>query len=177
MGRICRKFRLLALREKKSAAIANLLVDRVSKQANTAVFGRATQVRLTAHSVYASVTGSRIFLLRDGFCLVVLILSNRAQRREPPMRTYFNVAVTNRNVFGFGQDRVVSSVDTCARAAHLLSRHASHRARKSARALKRRGSELAAWASTALLAMPLGMTITGPQWRPVRLTSPVLVVA
>jgi hypothetical protein len=165
------------LQEKNSAAVANLLVDRVSKQANAAVFGRARQLRLTADSPYASVRRSRSFLNRDGFCRVVLILSNRAQRREHPMRTYLNVAVTNRNVFGFGQDRVVSSVDTCARAAHRLSRHASHRARKSALALKRRGSDLAAWASTALLVMPMGMTITGPQWRPVRHTSPVLVVA
>jgi hypothetical protein len=93
------------------------------------------------------------------------------------MRTYFNVAVTNRNVLGFGQDRVVSSLDTCAHAAYLLSRHASHQARKSARALKRRGSELAAWASAVLLATPMGMAITGPQWRPVRHVSPVLVVA
>jgi hypothetical protein len=91
------------------------------------------------------------------------------------MRTYLNTVVTNRTVFGFGQDRVVSSLGTCAHAAHLVSRHACHRARKSARALKRRGSEVAAWASAALVAMPLGLAITGPQWQPVRHTSLGLV--
>ena len=58
------------------------------------------------------------------------------------MRTYCNNTVTNRNVFGLGQDRAVSSWnDSCAYAAqHLASRHASKRAHGSAKALKRRGS-------------------------------------
>jgi hypothetical protein len=94
------------------------------------------------------------------------------------MRTYLNTVVTNRNVFGFGQDRVVSSLDTCAHAAqHLVSRHAGLCARELARALKRRGSHAAAWASAVLMAKPMCLAITGPQWQPVRRTSPVLVMA
>ena len=53
------------------------------------------------------------------------------------MRTQFNALVTNRNVFGFNQDRVVVSVcdETWRHAAqHHSARHASKRARGYARA-------------------------------------------
>jgi hypothetical protein len=93
------------------------------------------------------------------------------------MRTNIFTAVTNRNVFGFGQGRVVSLwVGSCASAAqHLHVRHASRRARDIVRALKRRVNVTAAAASAAPKAMLMCLAITGPQWQPVRLTSPVLV--
>jgi len=93
------------------------------------------------------------------------------------MRTNIFTAVTNRNVFGFGQDRVVSLwIDSCASAAqHLHVRHASRRAVGIVRALKRRVYVTAAAASAAPKAMAMCLAITGPQWQPVRLTSPVLV--
>ena len=95
------------------------------------------------------------------------------------MRTNINAAVTNRNVFGFGQDRVVSLWnDSCAFAAqHLASRHASKRARELARTLKRRGSSTAVMAGAVPKAKPTCLAITGPQWQPVRRTSPELVTA
>ena len=115
----------------------------------------------------------------ETFFVGVFFLSNRAQRREPPMRTYFNVVVTNRNDFGFGQDRVVSSLNaTCAHAAqHLALWHASKRARESARAMKRRGSGTAAMAGAVLWAKQICLAITGPTRLPVRRMSPVLVTA
>jgi hypothetical protein len=94
------------------------------------------------------------------------------------MRTYTNATVTNGNVFGFGQDRVVSlrNVDTCAHAAqHLSSRSARERARGLASAPWR--ALAAAMATVARKAKPMGMAITGPQWQPVRRTSPALVIA
>lgn len=94
------------------------------------------------------------------------------------MRTYCKTTLTNRNVFGLGQDRVVSSWNTCAHAAqHLFSRHAELCARGLARALKRRGSDTAVMADAVLKAMAMCLAITGPQWQPVRHTSPVLVMA
>jgi hypothetical protein len=93
------------------------------------------------------------------------------------MRTYFNVVITNRNVFGYGQDRVVSALNaTCAHAAqHHASRHASKRARESAQALKRLSwSDVAGAVSRVRDLCP---AIMGPQWRPVRLMSPTLVTA
>lgn len=94
------------------------------------------------------------------------------------MRTNIFTAVTNRNVFGFGQDRVVSLwIDSCVRARqHLHVRHASRRAVGIVRAAKRRVYVTAAAATTqAPKAMAMCLAITGPQWQPVRLTSPVLV--
>ncbi len=92
------------------------------------------------------------------------------------MRTNINTA-TNCNVFGLGQDRAVSLWnDSCAYAAqHLASRHASKRARELAKALKRRGSVTAVMAGAVPLAKRTRLAITGPQWQPVRLTSPELV--
>ncbi len=91
------------------------------------------------------------------------------------MRTNIN-SFTICNVFGFGQDRVVSLwIDSCASAAqHLHKRHSSYRARERARALKR-VTVVAAVTGAALKAMAMRLAITGPQWQPVRLTSPVLV--
>ncbi len=93
------------------------------------------------------------------------------------MRTYISVAVTNRNVFGFGQSRVVvSSNDTCAHAAqHLASWHASKRACGLWRSMKRRGT--AVMAGAALEARYMCLAITGPQGLLVRRTSPALVTA
>jgi hypothetical protein len=96
------------------------------------------------------------------------------------MRTYLNSVVASGNVFGFGQDRVVASWsdNTCDRAAqHLLSRHASQSAGGLRRALKRRGLQAAAMAGAVLKAKPTCLAITGPQWQPVRRTSPALVTA
>lgn len=96
------------------------------------------------------------------------------------MRTSINTIVASVNVFGFGQDRVVVSslIDTCAYAAqHLETRHAK-RARGWAQRSKR------SWLATAVMAsaarMPGLMSslgITGRKRLPVRLTSPVLVLA
>lgn len=93
------------------------------------------------------------------------------------MRTSFNVSVTNRTVFGLSQDRVVVSLNaTCAHAAqHLASRHASKRDRVLDRAMKRRGSGTGVMAGAVLWFWHLCLAITGPQWQPVRLTSPELV--
>jgi hypothetical protein len=94
------------------------------------------------------------------------------------MRTYFNNVITNRTVFGLNQDRVVSLSDTCAHAAqHLASRHAAKRARSTDRALKRRGSVTTVMAGAVLMAKQWRLAITGPQWQPVRLLSPVPVMA
>ena len=95
------------------------------------------------------------------------------------MRTNLNTVVANRNVFGFGQDCVVVSSwkDSCAHAAqHLASRHASHRARL-ARLRTRGGLAGDAMAGAAPKAKRTRLAITGPQWQPVRLTSPELVTA
>lgn len=94
------------------------------------------------------------------------------------MRTNMNSVVTNRNVFGYGQDRVVvSSKDaSCAHAAeHLASWHASKRARHGFRARMCRGT--AGTAAVALKAKQLRLAITGPDRLPVRHTSPALVTA
>ncbi len=93
------------------------------------------------------------------------------------MRTNTNAAVTNRNVFGFGQDRVVSlGASSCASAAqHLELRHASKHLGRQDRGLKRRGTAAAGTAPTTAKTMRLA--ITGPQWQPVRVTSPGLVMA
>ena len=95
------------------------------------------------------------------------------------MRTYFNVVVTNCTVFGFGQDRVVSSLNaTDAHAAqHLAIRHASKRARGPAYALKRRGSGTAVVAGAVQWSKQMCLAMLGPQWQPVRLTSPTVVIA
>jgi hypothetical protein len=104
-------------------------------------------------------------------------LFNRAQRREPPMRTSINTAFTNCNVFGFNQDRVVLSWnDTYAHAAqHLASWHASKRAGGLSCALKRRGTAVVAGAF--LVVKQMCLAIMGPARQPVRRTSPVLVTA
>jgi hypothetical protein len=93
--------------------------------------------------------------------------------QELPMRTNLNT-VTNGNVFGFVQDRVVTlSADSCHQAAqHLASWHVSKRARGLSRSLKRSGLGSAALAA-APMAMPTCMAITGRQ--PVRHVSPALV--
>ncbi len=95
------------------------------------------------------------------------------------MRTNINAAVTNCTVFGFGQDRAVSSlVATYAHAAqHHASRHASKRARDLDRANKRRGSVIAVVTGAVQLVEQMCLAIIGPQWQPVRRTSPVLVMA
>jgi hypothetical protein len=92
------------------------------------------------------------------------------------MRTNTSAAVTNRNVFGFGQDRVVTSwASSCADAAlHHASRHAGKHSSRLYRALKRRGT--VAVADVALIARQLRLAITGPQWQPVRQMSPGLVM-
>ena len=86
------------------------------------------------------------------------------------MRTNFNLVVTNSNVIGFGQDRVVSSLKaTYAPAAqHLAVWHASKRARESARAMKRRGSGTAAMAGAVLWAKQICLAVMGPTRLPVR---------
>ncbi|MBI3837718.1 MAG: hypothetical protein HY288_07265 [Planctomycetia bacterium] len=93
------------------------------------------------------------------------------------MRTSIDAAFTNRNVFGFNQDRVVLSWnDTYAHAAqHLASWHASKRAGGLSGAMKRRGTAVVAGAVLAVKQMCLA--ITGPARQPVRRTSPVLVTA
>ena len=94
------------------------------------------------------------------------------------MRTNTNNVSTNRNVFGLSQDRVVSLSDSCACAAqHLAPRHAAKRARRTARTLKRRGVGTTVMAGAVLMAKQWRLAITGPQWQPVRLTSPVPVTA
>ena len=92
------------------------------------------------------------------------------------MRTSINT-FTNCNVFGFNQDRVVSSWNHAyAHAAqHLASWHASKRARSLSGALKRRGSAVVAGAVLGVEQMCLA--ITGPAGQPVRRLSPVLVTA
>ncbi len=94
------------------------------------------------------------------------------------MRTNTNsTVVTNCNVFGFGQDRVVALwVASCAYAAqHLASRHASKHLGRLSRGVKRRGTDAVAGAD--LLARSMCLAIRGPQWQPVRPVSPVLVMA
>jgi len=95
------------------------------------------------------------------------------------MRTNSNAAVTNCNVFGLSQDRAVSLWNgLCASAAqHLASRHASMRARGLDRAPLRRGLVTAVMAGAVSKAKRTCLAITGPQWQPVRLTSPELVTA
>ena len=95
------------------------------------------------------------------------------------MRTYFNTVVTNRNVFGSNQDRVVSlGTKSCASAAqHLALWHAGKCARGTGRALKRRGLGIAALAAAVLKVKPMCLALMGPQWQPVRRMSPVLVIA
>ena len=95
------------------------------------------------------------------------------------MRTNVNTAVTNRNVFGFGQDRVVSSwSDSYACAAqHLEPRHASKRARATATAFKRRGSVTAVMAGTVQMVKQTCLAITGPLRLPVRLLSHKLLLS
>ena len=95
------------------------------------------------------------------------------------MRTNTNAAVTNCNVFGLSQDRAVSLCNhsyACA-AQHLASRHASMRARELDRAPLRRGLVTAVMAGAVSKAKRTCLAITGPQWQPVRLTSPELVTA
>jgi hypothetical protein len=93
------------------------------------------------------------------------------------MRTNINAVVTNGNVFGFGQDRVVVSLDdaTCMHAAqHLKSWHASKSGRGSWRQMKRRAA--AAMAGAAAAARHLCLEITaGPRGLLARHTSPALV--
>jgi hypothetical protein len=92
------------------------------------------------------------------------------------MRTNLNV-VTNCNVFGLAQDRVVSLwTDSYHRATqHLAPRHASKRDRETSQAFKRRGLGLAAMVAAARMAKPKGLAITGCQRQPVRHLSPALV--
>jgi hypothetical protein len=113
---------------------------------------------------------------RHTYLSIVLFSLKRAQRREFPMRTNLNSVVTNRNVFGYRQDRAVSSLNdgSCARAAqHLASWHASKHARHEFRARVCRG--IAGMAGAVLKAKPMCLAVTGPQGQPVRRTSPVLV--
>jgi hypothetical protein len=94
------------------------------------------------------------------------------------MRTSINAIVTNRSVFGFGQDRAVATRndESCACAAqHLSHWHAGDSDASMSRALKRRGMRVVAGA--VLVARHLCLAITGPQGQPVRQTSPVLVMA
>ena len=92
------------------------------------------------------------------------------------MRTNLISAVVNGNVFGFGQDRVVSlRNDSCARAAqHLHAGYVGKRARKWAGALKRAWSAL--MAGPARMAEATCLAITGPARRTARIVSPVVVV-
>jgi hypothetical protein len=94
------------------------------------------------------------------------------------MRTIFNTAVANCNVFGFGQDRVVSPLkDSCAYAAqHLELRHAGKRARGLTLALTRCWSTVAV-TGTALKAKWSSLAISGPMRLTVRRMSPVVVLA
>lgn len=92
------------------------------------------------------------------------------------MRTITNTVVSNGNVFGFGQDCVVSANGTYARAAqHLQSWHASKHALKLRRSLKRYDS--VGMAGVAPEARQMCPAITGPQGLLARLTSPALVTA
>jgi hypothetical protein len=97
------------------------------------------------------------------------------------MRTNTNAVVTISNVFGQSQDRAVSSCnDSCATAAqHLASWHASHSALGSDRALKRREDRTngMGMAGAVPKVKRTRLAVTGPQWQPVRLTSPELVTA
>lgn len=95
------------------------------------------------------------------------------------MRTNINTTVANRNVFGFGQDRVVSSWNdsyACA-AQHLEPRHASKRARATATASKRRGRVSAVMAGTVPMVEQTCLAITGPLRLPVRLWSHKLLLS
>jgi hypothetical protein len=96
------------------------------------------------------------------------------------MRTSINNIVANVNVFGFGQDRVVVSslADTCAHAAqHLETRHAK-RARGWAQRSKRPWLITAAMAGAARMPeLMLSLGMYEPQRLPVRLVSPVPVLA
>lgn len=95
------------------------------------------------------------------------------------MRKSFTTVVTNRNVFGLNQDRAVSLRDgACAHATqHLAARHASKCARSYRRAFKRRGSDCVVVTGAVSMAWAMRPAITGPQWQPVRLTSPALATA
>lgn len=95
------------------------------------------------------------------------------------MRTYFNVVIASRSVFGFGLDRVVSSLNaTCAHAAqHHATRHADQRARESLLTLARRGWDYCDNAGADPWLKRMRLAISGPQGRTVRLTSPVGVMA
>jgi hypothetical protein len=91
------------------------------------------------------------------------------------MRTSINTVITNRTVFGFGQDRAVLSLNgmDAPAAQHLLSWHAGKRARDLARALKRRVSAVVAGA--VVVVEQMCPTITDAIRQPVRHVSPVLV--
>ena len=93
------------------------------------------------------------------------------------MRTYTNTSFTNRNVFGLSQDRVVVSSRVRALMLRSISRGTppnviATRFARLARRVLGRGHGRA-----AQMAMHLCLAITGPLWQPVRLMSPVLVVA
>ena len=94
------------------------------------------------------------------------------------MRTNIDARVANCNVFGFGQDRIVATwnVESCADAAqHLTQWHASKRARRLSRVLKRR--DLPVVAGAVLEAMAMCLASMGPGRGPARRTSPELVMA
>jgi hypothetical protein len=97
------------------------------------------------------------------------------------MRTNVISTVTNRNVFGYGQDRVVTSADdsSCAHAAqHLLSRHASKRARGSwCAGLKRPRAMAVVMAGAARIEQAFRLAIAEPRRLPVRPLSPVHVLS
>ena len=94
------------------------------------------------------------------------------------MRTFVNTVVTSSNVFGYGQDGVVSLVsDSCACGAqHLESRHAK-RARAWARAPKRGWLMAAATSGMSGITELTCLVITGPRRLRERLLSPELVLA
>jgi hypothetical protein len=94
------------------------------------------------------------------------------------MRTNINAIVTNRSVFGFGQDSAVATRNdvTCADAAqHLSPWHAGQYARSLSRAYKRR--DLAVVAGTVRKVKPVWLAITGPGREPERVMSLELVMA
>lgn len=96
------------------------------------------------------------------------------------MRTSIINIVANVNVFGYGQGRVVvvsSFEDTCAHAAqHLETRH-TKRARGWAQRSKRRWLATADAAAALMAKLMPGLAMVEPLRLPVRLLSPVPVLA
>lgn len=102
-------------------------------------------------------------------------LSNRAQRREFPMRTS-NITNVRRNVFGYGQDRVVVTMGrwTDRAAQHLKAWPAAKRAARFVYALMCDALTCGGESATDRLSRSrLSLVLAGSQlcWQPARLLS------